>query len=386
MKDNWKIVCDKVSTTKDLLEMPFEKGVASLILSGLGWNDFNDNIEEQYVISDHIKDYRVDFALIPKGKFNPEILVELKKTSHKQRKKDIAQIRTYMMLTNCRFCLYFGEKIELFFMENDGDNRDVKSVLNLPYDVKNPDGNRLLNLIVYNTYDAEKLADFCKTRILLDHATKYYTEGEGKDIIFELMAERIGCGVEFAKLLSTVMNPPTRKEQIVEEIEDIPADDKSRPQIAHGAKMQKKTSPDDKPHSWLIPYNKKYFDLEGCFKKYGVVYWRVSSNLKQVKKGDTGYIYGAAPEGRIRFQFEVAENPQPYSPIMDQDDEFTKTGKNSDNKDRKYFLVRVTGETKNKALCLRSLMEHGLNNAPMGAMMLSKDKYKELKKYIEENF
>ena len=102
MKDNWKIVCDKISTTKDLLEMPFEKGVASLILSGLGWNDFNDNIEEQYVISDHIKDYRVDFALIPKGKSNPEILVELKKTSHKQRKKDIAQIRTYMMLTNCR--------------------------------------------------------------------------------------------------------------------------------------------------------------------------------------------------------------------------------------------------------------------------------------------
>lgn len=366
MKDNWKIVCDKVSTTKDLLEMPFEKGVASLILSGLGWNDFNDNIEEQYVISDHIKDYRVDFALIPKGKTNPEILVELKKTSHKQRKKDIDQIRTYMMLTNCRFCLYFGEKIELFYMENDGDYRVVKSVLNLPYDVKNPDGNRLLNLIAYKTYDAEKLKDFCQTRILLDVAINYYTEGEGKDIIFKLMAQQIGCGDEFGELLAKVMNPPTRKEQLVEEIEDVSANEDS--------------------NSWLIPYNKKYFDLEGCFKKFGEVYWHVSSNLKQVKKGDIGYIYGAAPEGRIRYQFEVAENPRPYDPIMDQDDEFSKSGKNSDDKDKKYFLVRVTGETKNKALGLSGLMKHGLNNAPMGAMMLSKDKYKELKKYIEENF
>ena len=34
--NNWKIVCDKVSTTMDLSEMEFEKGVATLLVIGTG--------------------------------------------------------------------------------------------------------------------------------------------------------------------------------------------------------------------------------------------------------------------------------------------------------------------------------------------------------------
>ena len=69
--NNWKIVCDKVSTTMDLSEMEFEKGVATLILSFLGWNEFRGNIKEQYLIEDHAKGYTPDFALFPYGEDMP---------------------------------------------------------------------------------------------------------------------------------------------------------------------------------------------------------------------------------------------------------------------------------------------------------------------------
>ena len=42
---------------------------------------------------------------------------------------------------------------------------------------------------------------------------------------------------------------------------------------------------------WLIPYNKKFYDLKGCYDKVGEVYWTQHFHFQA---GDTGYIYGAA--------------------------------------------------------------------------------------------
>ena len=53
---------------------------------------------------------------------------------------------------------------------------------------------------------------------------------------------------------------------------------------------------------WLIPYNKKFYDLKGCFDKIGEVYWTQHCRFQA---GDTGYIYGASPESAIRFSFRI---------------------------------------------------------------------------------
>ena len=137
---------------------------------------------------------------------------------------------------------------------------------------------------------------------------------------------------------------------------------------------------------WLIPYNKNYFKLAECFEKLGEVYWHISSNFKQVRKGDAGYIYGAKPEARIRFRFEVIDAHLPYSPIMDIEDEFAKGPTNSDLKDKEYALLRVTGETASENLKLNSLMDKGLKGAPLSAINLSQEKFKDLLAYINENF
>lgn len=136
---------------------------------------------------------------------------------------------------------------------------------------------------------------------------------------------------------------------------------------------------------WLIPYNKKFYDLKGCYDKYGEVYWTQHFHFQA---GDIGYIYGAAPESSIRFSFRVKEADLPYNPAMDNDNEFVKGGGplNSDESDKIYAHMILTGETNSKRLSLANLIDRGLKGAPMGAMNLSKKELKDLLIYIEENF
>lgn len=136
---------------------------------------------------------------------------------------------------------------------------------------------------------------------------------------------------------------------------------------------------------WLIPYNKKFYDLKGCYDKIGEVYWTQHFHFQA---GDTGYIYGAAPESAIRFSFKVKEADMRYDPIMDQDNEFVKGDGpvNSDASDKLFAHMILTGETTSKRLSLANLLDRGLKGAPMGAMNLSKKELKDLLVYINENF
>lgn len=136
---------------------------------------------------------------------------------------------------------------------------------------------------------------------------------------------------------------------------------------------------------WLIPYNKKFFDLKGCYDKTGQVYWTQHFHFQA---GDTGYIYGAAPESAIRFSFKVKGADLHYDPVMDQDNEFVRGDApiNSETKDRLFAHLILTGETTNKRLSLANLLDRGLKGAPMGAMNLSKKELKDLLDYIIENF
>ena len=136
---------------------------------------------------------------------------------------------------------------------------------------------------------------------------------------------------------------------------------------------------------WLIPYNKKFYNLKGCYDKIGEVYWTQHFHFQA---GDTGYIYGAAPESAIRFSFKIIEADLPYDPIMDQDDEFVRSdgSTNEETKDKLFAHMIITGETTNKRLSLANLLDRGLKGAPMGAMNLSKKELKELLMYIQDNF
>lgn len=133
--------------------------------------------------------------------------------------------------------------------------------------------------------------------------------------------------------------------------------------------------------NWLIPSNKKYFDLEGCLKKYGFVYWHRFFNYQD---DDIIYIYCSKPEGRIRYKMIVEE-------ALIESSEDTAIGRefNSDKNAPEYWdsvtqftKLKLLEETDSEALCIDELLKNGLNHAPQGAVCLNG----QLLEYIEQNF
>ena len=134
---------------------------------------------------------------------------------------------------------------------------------------------------------------------------------------------------------------------------------------------------------WLIPFNKKFFDLDGCIKKYGHVYW---SQKCSFAIGDTVYLYSSKPDARIAYRFEVKTINIPEREATE-GKEFRKTETSMSFKETDLASLLVpTGTTKNKALSLDHLKEHGLKSAPFGPVMISQEKYSSLQAYITENF
>lgn len=154
----------------------------------------------------------------------------------------------------------------------------------------------------------------------------------------------------------------------------------------------KKCVPSNKQHSsdkntWLICYDKKYFDVEACFKKYGQIYWTHKAGVKNVQKGDIAYLYSSRPESAIRFKVEVIDSQLPYSPEMDIEDEFVVSGNtNNDDSNNKYFLVRLIGETNSTLLTHEAMMRQKVMSVRPSTTKLSKDEFKPLRMYIEKYF
>lgn len=386
--NNWKIVCDRVSTTMDLSEMEFEKGVATLILSFLGWNEFRGNIKEQYHIEDHAKGYKPDFALFADSKEEPCIFVELKETGHKQRSKDVKQIKTYMMLTNCRFCIYFGEKMELFFIQIDGTKRSLKSVLTLEYNPKHPDGDTLLDLINYDTFDENRLLRFCEDRLAADETATFFTSEEGRKRLYELMAQDRQLSEGAARLLPSMLSTPMRKEQGVETIGDGDTqEDKDGGESQANTKPQKK-NPKSKTREhkvWMISASPKFFDHKACFDEYGKIFWKQHKNFKV---GDTGYIYFSKPRQEVVFKFEVTACDLPYSEEMSVDKKFYKRESDFElmKEHNRMFIAKLLDESVSGKLTLSNMLKNGLKAAPLGPLNLSDESFKELLAYIESNF
>lgn len=141
---------------------------------------------------------------------------------------------------------------------------------------------------------------------------------------------------------------------------------------------------------WILPSNKKRFNLDACFKEYGEVYWRIANNLRRISKGDRGYVYSSNPDKAILYRFDVAESQLPYSKVMDREDKFSKSmglsKKEYGSKGGLFVLIRVSGKVNDKRFSLPALMDNGLNGAPQGAIRISQEEYKPLLDFIDNNF
>lgn len=152
------------------------------------------------------------------------------------------------------------------------------------------------------------------------------------------------------------------------------------------SKDEPKPDEDDKPNVWIIPSKKRRFDLEGCFAKYGDVYWTMTNNYKQMKKGDRGYVYSADPDKAILYSVEVLDSHLPYAPMMDKDNEFSRVPVDKKKREEIEFAhIKLVNKLQREPLTLQHLEDNSLNGAPQSAMIISQEKFQKLLDYIESN-
>lgn len=137
--------------------------------------------------------------------------------------------------------------------------------------------------------------------------------------------------------------------------------------------------PPTQQNAWLIPFNKKYFDLKGCLNKYGQVYWSRKCNFAE---GDLVYIYSSKPDGKITYCMSVA---QAIVPANEEGNEFRKESSSSFEETELNALLRPAFAPESNKLTLEALEKHGLKSAPLGPVRLSQEKYSALLNFIQQH-
>ena len=64
------------------------------------------------------------------------------------------------------------------------------------------------------------------------------------------------------------------------------------------------------PKEWIIPANPKYYDVEHAFDRKKEIEWKQGNGIR---KGDTVYMYCAAPVSAILYQCRVTETDIPFT-------------------------------------------------------------------------
>jgi predicted DNA-binding protein (MmcQ/YjbR family) len=63
------------------------------------------------------------------------------------------------------------------------------------------------------------------------------------------------------------------------------------------------------PKQWIVPANPKYYDIEHAFDYDDVINWKQG---RGIRKGDTVYMYVAAPVSAVLYKCEVIKTDIPY--------------------------------------------------------------------------
>lgn len=183
MIEIWNTFCEDISKNKSVKEMVFEKDIVKSFLQELGWSRYKHNLKEQLGL--YKGKWRPDFVFyLNNDEENKEIILELKKPDHKQRKADIEQIEAYMKLTDCRFGLYFGEKLEVFYLMDVQGKRSAVSVTNIDWTSDNLAGSSLIKLLSFQTYDTKKLEKYCLENIEANDKIEFWKTEAGQDELY----------------------------------------------------------------------------------------------------------------------------------------------------------------------------------------------------------
>lgn len=94
-----------------------------------------------------------------------QFVIEVKRPNHTQRERELRQLFSYMLQLRLKIGVYIGEHIEIFYDQPDND-ADPVSVYKIALEMDNKSGASFVNLFQRDTFDKEKIGQWCEERVL----------------------------------------------------------------------------------------------------------------------------------------------------------------------------------------------------------------------------
>ena len=162
MKDLWNEICFDLSECKrrNVLEKDYENAIVQC-LAILGWKKYLGEIATQYPIQVGHEKKRADIVVSSNG--IAQFVIEVKKPNHTIYSEAERQISSYVLQLKCMFGLYIGDDIRLYYNDMSSHSHpEPLFVVDITKD--NPDGVRFVELFAKESFDIEKLQEFCRQK------------------------------------------------------------------------------------------------------------------------------------------------------------------------------------------------------------------------------
>ena len=131
-------------------------------LQHLGWAKFKGEICHKPNI--HIgNNNRIEPDILIKRDGEDEFVIEVKRPSHKQSKKDVEQLLSYMRLLKLSVGIYMGEHIEIFY--DMPSSKEAVPIMKVPLEIDNKLGARFIDKFLKDNFSRKAIVDFCEERI-----------------------------------------------------------------------------------------------------------------------------------------------------------------------------------------------------------------------------
>ena len=131
-------------------------------LQHLGWAKYKGEICHKQNI--HIgNSNRIEPDILIKRDGEDEFVIEVKRPSHKQIKKDVEQLLSYMRILKLSVGIYIGEHIEVFY--DMPSSKEAVSVMKVPLEIDNKLGAKFVERFDKENFSQESIVDFCEERM-----------------------------------------------------------------------------------------------------------------------------------------------------------------------------------------------------------------------------
>lgn len=131
-------------------------------LQHLGWAKYKGEICHKQNI--HLgNSNRIEPDILIKRDGEDEFVIEVKRPSHKQIKKDVDQLLSYMRILKLNVGIYIGNSIEVFY--DMPSSKEAVSVMKVPLEIDSKLGAKFVERFDKENFSQESIVAFCEERL-----------------------------------------------------------------------------------------------------------------------------------------------------------------------------------------------------------------------------